>query len=285
MQEIEIISEDNDLMFQVRLNDFFYTYVLLDTGYSYTMLLPKEIEEFMYLAGKLSDKDYLDRENVRWGNVYTAKLQQINLHKLSIGGRSFSNLKVLVSNRYGGNIILGMGVMNKLKDFSIHKDHLCFDDGKEERIKIRTKVHAACLDYYSASKRRLKKLREERQKHPETDFRFNYKEWGLKILEILNFCNGTSNEDMKEIDKIIKVLTELRSLISTNLEFDLEHPAEKGAFLTAYLYLYLAIANFTLKRYNEALSCSEKAKVFFLPGSKERDEIDYIIEQSVDSGD
>lgn len=272
MKEIPLHRKKNALYLDARINDSFSASFLLDTGCSGTVL-SKEIADLLFLKGKLKEEDLKGYETSNWGNHYQTQQRCANIRKLSFGKLILKDIAVTICNRYGGPTLFGMSSLDKLPNYTIKKDCICIDDGKEETTQMTFKSVKKIKGFTRHCHHLLKELHKVREEHPEEDFKFDYSHWVYTIYGVITSCCEPLITK-KKYKKVIEILEELRTLIKNNLEDDENDPDKKGAFITAYFNFYLASAYYQADRRQDALEYYDKARIFFLSGTPTLYEID-----------
>jgi len=272
MKIIPLQRKDNALHLSAKINSSFSIDFLLDTGCTSTVL-SKEIADMLFLSGKLKDDDEVGIEYSNWGSHYQARQKIINIKRLSIGNMTIRDVRATICGRYGCPTLFGMSALDKLNNYSIKEDGIYIDDGTELIATIGAGKKKEIKDIKRFSRNLLKKLYEEKEKNSGSDFKYDYTKWCYTIFDILSCCYKPLVEKDK-FNKVISILEELRPLIQNNLDYDENNTDERGAFITAYFYFYLASAYYQADRRQESLDCYEKAKKFFLSGTPTLQEIE-----------
>lgn len=235
---------------------------ILDTGCS-SMLLSKEMGDILFLSGKLVESDIKGTSTSSYGGVFSAEHQEINIRHLSLGKVKLKNLSASISDRYGGPSLLGMSALDKMKGFSIKKDMLIVGDSNTNTVITTGKTKDKKIN-----KTQIKDCFQQIHKSfVESDldnYKFDYTKHATLLYYLIQSCFPLLED--KKYDLACMILEELQILLKENLKDDEEHLYQKGSFITAYFYYYLALAYNGLERYEEALVYFEKARRFFLTG-------------------
>ncbi len=269
MKQIPLVRIGDTLCLWGKINGSINLEFILDTGCA-TTLLSKEFADTLFLKGNLVESDIKGYISSSFGGVFTTDHQVVNIRQLSFGKVKIKNFSATVCDRYGSHNLIGMSVLDNLNNYSITKNMLVIDDGDSETITTTNKVK-----YRKPSKTRLKryinKICKIREDSGLEDYKFDYSKHVLLIFYPIQSCGQLLLD--KKFAFIAEFLEELQPLIKDNLEDDEKNIHQKGAFITAYFYLYLATAYYGLERFEEALVCYDKARIFFLDGSSILNEI------------
>lgn len=269
MKHIPLVRKNDALTLWGKINGSTNIEFILDTGCS-SMLLSKEVGDILFLKGNLIESDVTGTKTNSYGGVYTTVQKEINIRNLTHGRIRLKNLKASICDRYGGPTLFGMAALDKMGKYFITKEYLIIDDGNRETFTNPGKVkdHKPYKTRFNGCIQRIRKIREE---SGTEDYKFDYAKHVMLIYNPIQSCNPLLLE--KKYDMIREVLEKLQPLIKENLKDDEQHTNQKGAFVTAYFYFYLASAYYGLERYEEALMYYDKAKTFFLSGSTILNEI------------
>lgn len=227
----------------------------------------------LFLSGKLKEEDLKGYETSNWGSHYMTQQQMVVLKKISFGRYAIKNVEATICNRYGGPMLFGVSCLDKLHNYSIKETGIYIEDDSEEVSTYANNNVKRITGFTRFCKNKLKILHKERELHPEEDYKYDYTKWCFTIYSIINCCYKPI-VTKKKWNKVIPLLEELRPLIQNNLDDDEKNPKQRGAFITAYFYFYLASAYYQADRRQEALDCYEKAKTFFLEGTSTLREIE-----------
>ena len=262
MKEIPLSRRNNALFLFAKINGSPHNIeFVLDTGCSGTVL-SKEVADILFLKGNLKKSDITGSSSNSFGGMCTIQHKDVIIRNLTLGKVKVKNVKATIHDRYGGTTLLGMAVLDKLKNYSITKDKLIIDDGKPEIVTTNnTKVPKVRKNFKD---KMLKVLRDIREESGVEDFKFDYTKHILQVYAPIQLCYPLLM--LEKYDEVIELLERLQPIIKGNLEDDEENVYQLGAFVTAYFNFFLAKAYYGVERYEEALTYFDKAKKFFISG-------------------
>lgn len=262
MKKIPLVKRNKGLYLWVKINGSPKIDFMLDTGCS-CIHIAREISDMLFLKGILLESDINSTATGSYGGVFTTHQKGINIRKLSLGKITLKNIQAFICDRYGGPNLLGMSFLDTFENYSISNDALIIDDGKSDNNIITGKVRES-----KPSKNKFKKslelLRSIREESGKEDYKFDYTKHINAIYYPIQWCGSLILDNKHSF--VIEVLEEMQPIIKENLEDDEKNINQKGAFVSAYFYFYLAIAYYRSERYEEALENFGRAKKFFLPG-------------------
>ena len=272
MKQIPLTRKRDALFIWGKINGSVNIEFLLDTGCT-TTLLSRELGDILFLKGNLVESDVKGNSTSSFGGIYSVEQKDVNIRRLTFGKVKLKGVNASICDRYGGPTLLGMAALDKMNGYSITKDALTIDDGDPGTVITtgKAKITKPNKTRFKSCIQRLRKIREE---SGVEDFKFDYAKHILRINHVIQSCLPLLLD--KKFKLVCEVLEELQPLIKGNLEDDEKNIRQKGAFITAYFNFYLASAYYGLDRFEEALTCYDKAKVFFLKNSSILNEINDI---------
>lgn len=272
MKQIPLARKRDALFIWGKINGSVNIEFLLDTGCT-TTLLSRGLGDILFLKGNLLESDVKGNSTSSFGGIYSVEQKDVNIRRLTFGKVKLKGVNASICDRYGGPTLLGMAALDKMNGYSITKDALTIDDGDPETV-ITTGKAKIAKPNKTRFKSCIKRLRKIREESGMEDFKFDYTKHILRINHVIQSCLPLLLD--KKFKLVSEVLEELQPLIKGNLEDDEKNIRQKGAFITAYFNFYLASAYYGLDRFEEALTCYDKAKVFFLKNSSILNEINDI---------